>query len=113
MNVPNVVLRALIVAPSERPTLLPFLERVSIQLKRGFTTFDEEYAALLKEVALSHWATDDGTHVLRLVLSSPNCGRYLNPCRCATWGAWPEELRERGILVDQVPCKSVASEWYD
>ncbi|KAL1672975.1 hypothetical protein EV122DRAFT_223618 [Schizophyllum commune] len=109
----NVVLRALIVAPGERPTLLPLLERVSIQLKRGFTTFDEEYAALLKEVALSRWATDDGTHVLRLVLSSPNCGRYLNPCRCATWGAWPEELKERGTLVDQVPCKSVASEWYD
>ncbi|KAI5897411.1 uncharacterized protein SCHCODRAFT_02683754 [Schizophyllum commune H4-8] len=91
----NVVLRALIVAPGERPTLLPLLERVSIQLKRGFTTFDEECVALLKEVALSRWATDDGTHVLRL------------------WGAWPEELKERGILVDQVPCKSVASEWYD
>ncbi|KAL1753221.1 hypothetical protein FB107DRAFT_218329 [Schizophyllum commune] len=107
----NIVLRALVITPGEGPTLLPALERLSIYFTQGYRTFDDELKDLLEEVAVSRWATDDGTLTLRLVLSSPNCGLHFNHCGCATRGAWPEELRARGVLVDQVPCKSVQSEW--
>ncbi|KAI5828575.1 hypothetical protein K523DRAFT_363961 [Schizophyllum commune Tattone D] len=112
------VLRALVVTPDAGPMLLPSLERLSIRLVKGSTTFDKKFAELLKDVAISRWATNDGIAAtdddkltLRLELTSPNCGWHFSICRCATRGTWPDELKALGILVDQVPCQSVASEW--